>query len=384
MKPGQDEQSASGPTDADRNKRGMLADVITARTDEIQRRWLGRVQAEIATNRSDLAPTDLRDAIGDYLAGLADALRREQSVEHEGTAAWAHVAREHALTRVRLGFDIDQLVREFVLLRKVLFEIARDEKLMTNDFQSERLADLIEAAIAMSVRTYVESRDVADRRHQAEHIGFLTHELRNPLSTATMAATRLKKRPEVVALEAETLGMLERAHERMRSLIDGILLTQRMDAHEVECRPVDLQLGQIMPDATRAAQLEARQKGVAFDAQYDPAIHVHADPGLAVSALQNIVDNAVKFTDRGNVKVVADPQEREIVINVYDSCEGVSEAEIKTIFEPFKRAHSRKAGTGLGLAIARRAIEAHGGRIGVESSGDRGCHFWLTLPRPPH
>jgi signal transduction histidine kinase len=362
----------------------MLADVITARLDEIQRRWLDRVRTEIAAHRKDLAPTDLRDAIGDYLAGLADALRGEESVEHEGTAAWADVAREHALTRVRLGFDIDQLVREFVLLRKVLFEVARDEKLFTNDFQSERLADLIEAAIATSVRSYVESRDLADRRQQAEHIGFLTHELRNPLSTAILAAKRLKTRREFVALEGETLEMLERAHERMRSLIDGILLTQRMDAHEVECRAEDLRLDQIMPDAIRAAQLEARQKGITFDALYDPAIHVHADPALAVSALQNVVDNAVKFTDRGQVQVVAEPQEREVVIHVYDSCEGMSDAEIKTIFEPFKRARSGKAGTGLGLAIARRATEAHGGRIGVESSGDRGCHFWMTLPRPPH
>jgi signal transduction histidine kinase len=374
----------AAPTDTDKQRRGTLAGAIVAQMDEIERRWLARVQEEIAARRNDLAPTDLRDAIRDYLGRLAEALRGEQSIEHGGTAAWADVAREHALTRVRLGFNIDQLVREFVLLRRVLFEVAREQKLISNDFQSERLADLIDAAIATSVRSYIDSRDVADRRRQAEHIGFLTHELRNPLSTATMAASRLRKRSEIVAMEPATIDMLERAHERMRALIDGILLTQRMDAHEVECRPIDVALDQIMPDALRAAELEASNKGVAFEAQYDPAIHVHVDPGLAVSAIQNLVDNAVKFSDQGRIQIAADARERDVLVNVYDSCEGISAAEISTIFEPFKRAHSGKSGTGLGLAIARRAIEAQGGRIGVESSGDRGCHFWLTLPRPPH
>ena len=371
-------------TDTDRRRRVILAEAIVARMDEIERRWLSRVQAEIAPGRDDVSPTDLRNAIADYLAGLAEALRGEETAEHGGTVAWADVAREHAVTRVRLGFDIDQLVREFILLRRVLFEVAREEELISNDFQSEHLADLIEAAIATSVRSYIESRDVAERRHQAEHIGFLTHELRNPLSTATMAASRLRKRPEVAAAEASTLDLLDRGLNRMRALIDGILLTQRLDAHEMECRPADLALGQIMSDATRAAELEASNKGVAFAAQYDPDVQIHADPGLTVSALQNIVDNAVKFTDHGRVAVVADAHGSEVVVHVYDNCDGVSPEELQTIFEPFKRAHSGKAGTGLGLAIARRAIEAQGGRIGADSSGDRGCHFWLTLPRPAH
>jgi signal transduction histidine kinase len=97
-----------------------------------------------------------------------------------------------------------------------------------------------------------------------------------------------------------------------------------------------------------------------------------------------VFDNAVKYTDHGRVRVMAEPRQGDVMIHVYDDCDGVSPAEINTIFQPFKRAHSGKAGSGLGLAIARRAIEAQGGHIGAESNGERGCHFWLTLPRPPH
>jgi len=231
------------------------------------------------------------------------------------------------------------------------------------------------------VKCYVESRDLAARRDHAEHIGFLTHELRNPLSTVMLAASRLKRRPEITALEAGTLEMLERGVERVRALIDRVLLSQRLNAQEMECRTIDTALGRIMFDGTRVAAFEAEQKGLAFSVRYDPDLMVHVDPSLAVSALQNVVDNAVKFSDRGQVEVTAQDDAGEVVVHVTDNCEGLSAAELKTIFEPFKRGRTDKTGTGLGLAIARRAIEAQGGTIEAESSGPYGCHFSVTLPR---
>jgi signal transduction histidine kinase len=375
--------ASSVPGDQERSRRAMLAAAIERRLGDIEARWLRHVTEELS-GRRDLTATDLRDAISDYILRLAQALRGGESIESEGASAWADIAREHALTRVRLGFDIEQLVREFILLRRVLSAIAQEEHLMSNDMQNERLADLIDAAIARAVKSYTESRDLATRRQQAEHIGFLTHELRNPLSTATMAASRLRRKAAIAEAEGETLDMLERGLQRMRSQIDAMLLTQRLEAREMECRPVDVNLGQIMADATRAAHLEAGQKGVEFIARYDSDVNLYVDPGLTTSALQNVVDNAVKFTDRGRVEVVVEDQPSDVVVHVYDNCDGLSAEELRTIFEPFKRAHPGKAGTGLGLAIARRAVEAQGGRIGAESGGDRGCHFWLTLPKPRH
>jgi signal transduction histidine kinase len=376
--------AGSVPDNQSRARRSLLAGTIERRLSDIEGRWLEKVKAELTDDHKSIAPTDLRDAIAEYLARLAEALRGGESIESGGTAVWSEVAREHALTRVRLGFDVEQLVREFILLRRVLFDVAREEKVLVNDLQGDRLADLIDAAIARAVKSYIESRDLSARRAEAEHIGFLTHELRNPLSTAIMATTRLRKKAEVEAAEGDTLDMLERALHRIRSLIDGTLLTQRLQAREMECRPIDISLGKIMTDATRAAELEANQKGIEFIVSYDGEVQIYVDPGLTTSAVQNVVDNAVKFTDRGRVDVVGEDRPSEVIIHVYDNCDGLSDQELKTIFEPFKRAHPGKAGTGLGLAIARQAVEAQGGQIGADSGGERGCHFWLTLPKPPH
>jgi signal transduction histidine kinase len=97
--------------------------------------------------------------------------------------------------------------------------------------------------------------------------------------------------------------------------------------------------------------------------------------------VQNLVDNAVKFTDHGEVTFRVELLDGEVVFHVRDSCAGIDAEELRLIFEPFRRGHSGKAGTGLGLTIARHAVEAQGGTIHVESTPGVGCHFWFTLPR---
>lgn len=363
----------------DQRARSALADVIDQRQGDIVARWTERVYADLSDTSVD--PTALKNAIDDYLARLAGALRQGDPLSRTARTAWTEVAHEHALTRVRLGFDIDQLVHEFIILRCVLSDVAREEDLPFDDHHAERIADVIEAAVATSVRSYVDSRDFETRRSQAEHIGFLTHELRNPLGAATLAASQMRRLGGLSKLQLRTLDLLDRSHSRLRDLIDKVLLTERFEAGKVELHPVDTNLGDVLEGALVAAQEVAYSKGVGFRAEVDPAVHLRTDPMLTASAVQNLVDNAVKFTDRGEVTFCVEPRERDVVFHVHDSCDGIDAEDLRLIFEPFRRGHSGKAGTGLGLAIARHAVEAQGGTIHVESTPGVGCHFWFTLPR---
>src|SRR5439155_20169312 len=95
------------------------------RRDDVEHRWLDQVKADLGAR--EVSPSELRDSMPEYLDRLAEALRRDEPAELSGTAAWGALAREHALTRVKLGFDVDQLVRAFVILRRVLFEIVGEE-----------------------------------------------------------------------------------------------------------------------------------------------------------------------------------------------------------------------------------------------------------------
>lgn len=325
-----------------------------------------------------IEPTQLRDGIPDYLAALSEALRGQAEAGVTGATIWAKIAREHGITRVRIGFDIDQLVQEFVALRHVIREVASEHGVPTDGSEAV-LADLIDAAIAEAVRAYVHARDYETRRVQAEHIGFLTHELRNPLTAATSAAEVLRQ--EASPDQTRWLNALDRSHRRLMELIDGVLDTERLVAGSIEPKLVDAREGEILDRATEAARAVADRKGLLFGVRCKPERRIRVDPDLTRSAIQNLADNAVKYTDAGAVEIGVDDTETTWSVHVRDSCNGLSQEELRTIFEPFRRGSTRKQGTGLGLAITRRAIEAQGGTIHAESPARTGCHFWFTLPK---
>jgi signal transduction histidine kinase len=365
----------------ERDARNALADLLERRSADIIVRWLEVLEDEVVTTHMSL--TELRNGIATYLEQLAVVLRSEVEIVPGGVGAWKEVAKAHAITRIRQGFDVSQLVHEFIVLRRILFEVVEEHDGTTwLARQAMLLADLVEAAVADSVASYVAARDFAARRAHAEHVGFVTHELRNPLSAAMTAVARLGSQPEVVATSGSVLTLLRRSLDRLRGLVDRVLETQRLTAGELTPKATDIRLGALMEEALRVARKRAEDKGLRFRARFDPEMIVCVDTQLSVSALQNVVDNAVKFTDVGEVHVTSEDRDDEVVIHVCDNCTGLSEPELATIFEPFERGHTGKPGTGLGLAIARRSIEAQGGTIGAESPGDRGCHFWLTLPKP--
>jgi len=354
-----------------------LGEVIHARAREIAERWLERVRDDIA-HRHDVELTQLRDGIPDYLEELARLLTRDSGDTGRGTESWARVAREHGVTRVRFGFDIDQLVREFYALRKVIEAVAAEDHALTTESEAA-LADLIDAAVAESVRAYIDRRDFEARRAEAEHIGFLIHELRNPLSAAMQAETVVSA--GATTEQARALAALARSHRRLSELIDGVLLAERHQAGRIEPEYSETTMPELLELATEVARKAALDKHVAFEVRCEIEGPIHVDVDLASSAIQNLVDNAVKYTDSGHIEVSAVDGGDHWEVHVRDTCPGLSDEELRTIFEPFRRGATAKAGTGLGLSIARRSIEAQGGSIRAESPGPTGCHFWITLPK---
>jgi signal transduction histidine kinase len=357
----------------------VLRRLIDQHRDEIERHWLDRVQHDVA-KKPGVELTELRNAMPRYIAELVNALAGgAESFDHGAESAWSSVAREHGITRVRIGFDISQLVHEFIVLRRIIGEVGRESE---PDFAEAEglLPDLLEPAIAVAVQAYVDARDYESRRAEAAHIGFLTHELRNPLTAARLAAGRVRRLASDG--QAGPLDRLDRALSRLDSLIDSVLLTERLEAGAVRTQPEEIPLGQLMEPVEALGAL-AGEKGLSFRMTYEAGRMLRLDPKLTQSAIQNLAENAVKYTDAGGVDVVVTVNGDELAVDVRDTCGGLSAEELKTIFEPFKRGHTEKTGTGLGLAIARRAIEVQGGSIQAESQGTSGCHFSVRIPMPP-
>lgn len=370
------------PTESDEaHQRNVLADALERRHVDIVERWLRRTREDAHASRVDV--TALRDHIDEYLSRLVGLLRKGAPLDEIGTAIWADLAREHALTRVRLGFDVGQVFHELALLLRVTMEVLRMEG-MSDTQQFERLLELIEPAMSKSIQAYVDSRDHAARRTEAEHISFVTHELRNPLGAISIAAEQLHDPSLSTEQREKILGILDRNVARMARLIENVLLTERLGAGEVASRPIETTVDALVHDLVETTRVAAKQKHLGFETDL-PDLAIRADHDLTVTALEHLLENAVKYTDEGTIELGVEELSDAVVFHVRDNCSGISPEELRVIFEPFKRAHTKKPGSGIGLSIARRAIEVQGGNIHAESSAESGgCHFWFSLPKHHH
>jgi signal transduction histidine kinase len=241
------------------------------------------------------------------------------------------------------------------------------------------LAELIGAAVAAATKSYVEHRDVLKQRALAESIAFMTHELRSPLQAAVLGAFKVEMEP--LTHEAKQgLDVIKRNHARLLELIDKVIATERFEATQVQPKPEAVPFLDLVQKAARGPESAARAKGIQFSVTPVSAIEVTVDPTLTVSALENLIQNAVKYTDAGEVCVSVRSSDRDITVDIRDSCGGLSTDNLEALFEPFYRGQTGKPGSGLGLAIARRAAEAQGGSV-VARALPGGCQFSLTLPR---
>jgi two-component system, OmpR family, sensor kinase len=214
----------------------------------------------------------------------------------------------------------------------------------------------------------------------------VSHELRSPL-TRLQAALGIVRRNQ--SKLSSILPRMDREIERMDSMIEEILTLARVGAEEGQWREyqtidiIDL-LGAIIEDAA----FEADPRGITIEYAGIVSFVCRVNGELIYRALENVIRNAVKYTDDRSmicVKAEMAPSEDALRVSVRDHGPGVSESELERIFAPFARLMENDAapGHGLGLAITRRAIEHHGGRVWAETNGPRGLAVLIEIPSQP-
>ena len=220
----------------------------------------------------------------------------------------------------------------------------------------------------------------AQRRMEAELRGYadmVAHDLREPVTAIAHLVTLLERRADAPP-DPALLKLMRASTERARGLIDGVLAYAR--AGELQAEPVAL--ATLMDEV--AEDLRMRLEEASAIIEVGPLPEVRGDARQLRRLLQNLVANAVKFRgdDPPRVTVSAREGAEHWVVTVADNGTGVAAADQGRIFGMFARAHRDHDGTGIGLAVCRRVVEAHGGRIWVESpSNGGGSAFSFTLPR---
>jgi NtrC-family two-component system sensor histidine kinase KinB len=231
------------------------------------------------------------------------------------------------------------------------------------------------------------SERVALENMRAELTHMIVHDLRNPLGSIMgslqLIRTAFVEHDETLPI-TKLLGVAMRSGQKLYLLIDSLLDLGRLEAGETELSKVSVNVDALVQEAAEQIQPLALSRRQELATRVAPGVNeVCADRDLILRVLTNLLDNAVKFTHRnGHIILGADRLEDEVLFIVTDDGIGVPPEYRQRIFERFARLENADGvkGTGLGLAFCKLAVEAHGGRIWVESEVDKGSQFKFTLP----
>lgn len=217
----------------------------------------------------------------------------------------------------------------------------------------------------------------------------VSHELRTPLGMLKTQLSLARSRPRDAAALLQMMVNMEGDVDRMTHLIEQLLTLARVEQKGlVESAPLDL--GQLLTSVIDPLRESAQARQVSLNLSLPPQVNLHL-PGDVESLRQvftNLIDNALKYTlAGGQVSVTANRNWQEIMVSVSDTGPGIPPEHLPHLFERFYRVDSARArdtgGFGLGLAISRTIVQAHGGRITVDSQPDHGTTFIVTLPAAP-
>jgi signal transduction histidine kinase len=291
-------------------------------------------------------------------------------------------ATAHGKDLLTLGYSVDQVVHDYGDLCQAITDLAfeRDAPFATGAFRT--LNRCLDNAIADAVVEFSFQRDAKLARQQNleenRRAGFLAHELRNSLQTATSSLRALEL--SGMPITGATGAILKRSLAAMGNLIAGALADVRSGAPDSR---EEFDVASFIADAQATALLQASRSEVALHvAAVDPKLHVQGNRELLLAALTNLLQNAFKYTRaRTEVALITRTFGDMVLIEVHDRCGGLPPGSADKMFTPFTQRSEDKSGLGLGLSIARQSIEADRGTLSVRDLPGAGCVFTISLPR---
>jgi signal transduction histidine kinase/FixJ family two-component response regulator len=223
-------------------------------------------------------------------------------------------------------------------------------------------------------------------RSRDDMLAIVSHDLRNPLATILMSTEQLDRTAEKTPLDADrTRRLVQRIHRcaaRMNHLIQDLLDLASLDSGRFSITKDSVSAEALVHEAAGLMAPLARARGIDLTPDVPPGLSaVECDRQRLLQVFENLVGNALKFTpDGGRIGISARADAEQLILSVSDTGTGISADHVPHVFDRYWQSRSGSGGVGLGLAIARALVEAHGGRIWVESEVGVGSTFWFTIP----
>jgi two-component system, sensor histidine kinase and response regulator len=310
---------------------------------------------------AELAQEFFNDEQRIILTGQPLINKLERIVDRDGQESWASVTKVPLRNKDGMIVGIIGISRDVTKLKEaeVALERARDSALETARVKTQFLANM-------------------------------SHEIRTPMN-AIVGMSELLFDTNLSEEQREFVKTIHGSTETLLSIISDILDYSKLDAGKLTIETIDFDLRELIESSAEMLAQRAQSKGIELNYEIDPDVptHLRGDPARVRQVLANLISNAVKFTERGEVtlrvtRVVAGEDQVSVRIAVSDTGIGIPESAQARIFHAFTQGDgstSRKyGGTGLGLAISKQLVEAMRGQIGLLSKVGAGSTFWFELP----
>ncbi len=333
-------------------------------------------------------------------AGYMDFLRKERTVavvdsspggaiDGDASQSLAAHARAWLDAPIRLEGGVAGILR---------FESDEAPRVWSLDEQNfaASMADLISLVVEARVRKHaqeqlLDAKDAADaaNRAKSQFLANMSHEVRTPIN-GILGMLQLLEATGLSTKQARYVHSAVASADTLLTVINDILDFSKIEAGKLAVESVDLDVGSVIEDVVQMFAVQLRRKEIEIVAQLDPRLpaHLWGDPTRIRQILVNLVGNAAKFTDAGEVIVAAEVRGEgsegvDLKIVVKDTGVGMTPEHRARLFVPFSQGDSsttrKYGGTGLGLAICHELVRLMGGEIGVRSEPGKGSEFWIRL-----
>jgi signal transduction histidine kinase len=347
-----------------------LADLVAEQHDRLIERFAERARQEAGT--LGLERVELVDSLPYFLDDLVDVLASGVPLLPEESAAASH-----GVERLAIGFRVDRVVREYLLIAELIMEVAVTHDIVPTMFELTALLRAVGDGAAIAASEHVRRREADLMQREAEHAGFLAHDVRNSIASARFAFELLRRRD--FADPRSLVDIIDGGLRQAGARIDDVLAGARVRGGAVSWVRVFPRL--LLDEIAAALHPQADARQIAIVVEGASNLNGHADARLLRSALENLASNAVKFScSGGTVTMRATARAHFLEFEIGDSCGGIDEGMIDRLFRPFMQGGEDRSGFGLGLALARECAEAQGGHLRVTNNPGHGCVFTLSIP----
>jgi two-component system sensor histidine kinase/response regulator len=345
---------------------------------------------QLGYTREELLGMDMSDIAPDVSSQWAESwaqLRRDGNMVFEGI--------HHTKSGTDMPVEISSSLVEYGG-KEYQFTFARDITERKKDEAELRLAkDMAEAAnrelehsIKRTNQLAVEAQAASEAK--SAFLANMSHEIRTPMN-GVIGMVDLLLDTDLSEEQRDYAVTIQSSAEALLTVIGDILDFSKVEAKKMEFENIDFDLRLTLEDMMALLAIKAHEKGVELAVLVEPDVpsNLRGDPGRLRQILTNLVGNAIKFTDKGevDVHVVLESQDdtgATMCISVRDTGIGIPAPVLEQLFSPFVQADPsttrRHGGTGLGLSIAKGLVEAMGGQMGAESTVGKGSKFWFTVP----